>query len=494
MLQLQLQLSACSSASQAPRAIGTTPSTSGPQKGPLPSPPASSANLPADDGQWLMAAKDYANTRFSGLTQITTANVSKLQPAWSFSTGVLRGQEAAPIVVNGTMYIVTPYPNIVYALDLTKPGAPVKWKFNPKPAAAAQGVACCDTVNRGAVYSERQDHLQHARQPHDRARRGYRQAALEYDSRRHQSRRNDHDVADRRQGQSACRQQRRRVRGSGLGYGAETNRRLDGVARVPHRARQGRTHRAEFQALLSGSSRQGSRRHVVAAGSMEDRRRHGVGMDLVRPSLDLIYYGTANPGPWNAELRPGDNKWACTVFARRPETGEAIWAYQYNPHDLFDHDSINEHLVLDLQINGQMRKVLVHPERNGNMYVIDRQTGEVLSAEPFAYTNTSDGVDLRTGRLKPVEAKEPKAGKVIRNICPAGARRKGLAADRVLAENRSRLHPAPESLSGHGRHRGQLHRRERRTSARTSRCTPAPAATAASSALGIRSTRRKSGR
>src|SRR5437764_2042390 len=130
-----------------------TPSTSGPQKGPLPTPPASSANLPADDGQWLMAAKDYANTRFSGLTQITTANVSKLQPAWSFSTGVLRGQEAAPIVVNGTMYVVTPYPNIVYALDLTQPGAPLKWKFNPKPAAAAQGVACCDTVNRGAVYS-----------------------------------------------------------------------------------------------------------------------------------------------------------------------------------------------------------------------------------------------------------------------------------------------------------------------------------------------------
>jgi alcohol dehydrogenase (cytochrome c) len=107
------------------------------------------------------------------------------------------------------------------------------------------------------------------------------------------------------------------------------------------------------------------------------------------------------------------------VFARRPATGEAVWAYQYNPHDLFDHDSINEHLVLDLTINGQMRKTLVHPERNGHMYVLDRATGEILSAEPFAYTNSSTGVDMKTGRPKLVQAKEPQTGKVVREICPA---------------------------------------------------------------------------
>jgi glucose dehydrogenase len=106
----------------------------------------------AEDGQWLRPAKDYASTRFSGLDQINTSNVSQLKLAWSFSTGVLRGQEAAPLVVGSTMYVVTPYPNILYALDLTKPGAPAKWKYEPKPLAAAQGVACCDVVNRGAVY------------------------------------------------------------------------------------------------------------------------------------------------------------------------------------------------------------------------------------------------------------------------------------------------------------------------------------------------------
>ncbi|HYJ45464.1 MAG TPA: PQQ-binding-like beta-propeller repeat protein, partial [Pyrinomonadaceae bacterium] len=99
-----------------------------------------------------MPAKDYSSTRYSGLDQINTENVKNLKVAWTFSTGVDRGQEDAPLIVGTTMYVVTPYPNILYALDLTKPGA-VKWKYEPKPAAAAQGVACCDLVNRGAAYS-----------------------------------------------------------------------------------------------------------------------------------------------------------------------------------------------------------------------------------------------------------------------------------------------------------------------------------------------------
>jgi glucose dehydrogenase len=107
-----------------------------------------------EDGQWTMPAKNYASTRFSGLDQINAGNAGSLKLAWSFSTGVLRGHEAAPIVANNMMYIVTPYPNIVYALDLTQPGSPVKWKYESNPASAAQGVACCDLVNRGVVYSD----------------------------------------------------------------------------------------------------------------------------------------------------------------------------------------------------------------------------------------------------------------------------------------------------------------------------------------------------
>lgn len=100
-----------------------------------------------------MPAKDYASTRFSGLDQINTQNVKDLKTAFTFSTGLTRGHEAAPLVINDTMYIVTPYPNYLFALDLSTPGAPLKWKYDPKPASASQGVACCDVVNRGAAYS-----------------------------------------------------------------------------------------------------------------------------------------------------------------------------------------------------------------------------------------------------------------------------------------------------------------------------------------------------
>jgi PQQ-dependent dehydrogenase (methanol/ethanol family) len=114
--------------------------------------PARSAS-PVDDGNWIMPGKDYASTRFSALHQITPANVSKLQVAFTVSTGTTEGFEAPPLVVNDTMYVVTPWPNNVIALDLTKPGAPTKWVYKGNAASASKGVACCGPVNRGAFYS-----------------------------------------------------------------------------------------------------------------------------------------------------------------------------------------------------------------------------------------------------------------------------------------------------------------------------------------------------
>src|SRR5436305_2936017 len=108
----------------------------------------------ADDADWPMPAKDYASTRYSGLGEINASNVARLTTKLTFSTGLLRGHEGAPIVVGATMFIVTPFPNVVYALDLAQSGAPVKWKFEPNPAPSSQGVACCDHVNRGAVYAD----------------------------------------------------------------------------------------------------------------------------------------------------------------------------------------------------------------------------------------------------------------------------------------------------------------------------------------------------
>ena len=114
----------------------------------------------SNEGEWRMPAKNFESTRFSKLDEINTNSVKDLKVKWTFSTGIERGQEAAPLVIGGTMYVVTPYPNILYALDLSQNGA-LKWKYEPKPEAAAQGVACCDVVNRGAVYGQWQDFLQH---------------------------------------------------------------------------------------------------------------------------------------------------------------------------------------------------------------------------------------------------------------------------------------------------------------------------------------------
>src|SRR5215212_6287547 len=142
---LVLQSVSCSSNQSAPAPTPT----------PLSGPTGAQATAPPEDGQWPMPAKNYASTRFSGLNEINNGNVQNLKVAWTFSVGVNRGQEAAPIVVGDTMYVATPYPNVLYALDLTKEKqGSVKWAFDPKAAAAAQGVACCDYVNRGAVFAD----------------------------------------------------------------------------------------------------------------------------------------------------------------------------------------------------------------------------------------------------------------------------------------------------------------------------------------------------
>ena len=136
------------------------------------------------------------------------------------------------------------------------------------------------------------------------------------------------------------------------------------------------------------------------------------------PARNLIYYGTSNPSPWNAEVRDGDNKWTAGLFARDADSGAAKWFYQFSPHDLFDYDAINESLLLDLPFDGKEREVLLRAERNGYVYIIDRGSGEVLAADPFSPVNSTQGVDLKTGRIRYAPDKVPQTGKVVRGICP----------------------------------------------------------------------------
>src|SRR5690606_22553832 len=106
------------------------------------------------NGEWHLPAGDYANTRYSPLAQIDTGNVGGLGVVTTFSTGIPRGHEGQPLVVGDMMYVVTPFPNLLYALDLSQPGSPMKWMYDPQADHRAVGIACCDVVNRGASYAD----------------------------------------------------------------------------------------------------------------------------------------------------------------------------------------------------------------------------------------------------------------------------------------------------------------------------------------------------
>jgi PQQ-dependent dehydrogenase (methanol/ethanol family) len=384
-----------------------------------PFPPAAAATAAEDDGQWIRPARDYASTRYSALTEITAENVKRLRLAWTFSTGVNRGHEAAPLVVGATMYVVTPYPNFLYAFDLSRPGAPTRWRYEPKPSASAQGVACCDVVNRGAVYARGKVIFNTL---------DVQTVAVDAETGREVWRTK---LGDINRGESITMaplvvKDRVLVGNSGGEFGVRgwlTGLDLDS-GKIVWRA----YHTGPDRDVLIGpgfkpfyAADQG--KDLGISTWPPDAWRTGGGTTWgwisYDPELDLIYYGTANPGPWNPDQRPGDNKWTATLFARRPDTGEAVWAYQLTPHDLHDYDGINEVLLLDLPIQGAPRKVAVRPERNGYMYVLDRATGEVLSATPFVHITTSKGVDLKSGRLIYNEEKTPQLGKVVRDICPA---------------------------------------------------------------------------
>ena len=190
-----------------------------------------------EDGQWIRPAKDFASSRYSGLSEITAANVSSLKPAWTFDTGVRKGQEAAPLVVGSTMYVVTPYPNILFALDLAKPGAPPKWTYHPKPLPSSQGEACCDVVNRGPVVRGRENHLRDARQYGCGGRRRKRCAAVAHAARQHRAWRDDDDGAADREGSRAGGKQRRRVGCARMDEGARREDGRSGVDGDEHRAR-----------------------------------------------------------------------------------------------------------------------------------------------------------------------------------------------------------------------------------------------------------------
>jgi PQQ-dependent dehydrogenase (methanol/ethanol family) len=315
------------------------------------------------------------------------------------------------------MYVVSPFPNILYALDLKNNGA-IKWKYEPNPALASQGVACCDTVNRGAVFDSGKVFINTLD--------GNTCAVDAATGKQLWKTR----LGDINKGESVTMSPivvkgKVIVGNSGGEFGVRgwitaLNENDGSIAWKAYNT--GPDTDVLIGANFHPFYQMDQGKDLGVSTWPPDQWKIGGatvwGWVSYDPDTDLLYYGSGNPGVWNPELRPGDNKWGCTIFARRPDTGEAVWAYQMNPHDLYDHDEVNENVVVDLPINGETRKIIIHPGRNGYMYVMDRTTGQVLSANPYVYNTAAKGVDLQTGRLMPNEEKVPKTGKVIREICP----------------------------------------------------------------------------
>jgi lanthanide-dependent methanol dehydrogenase len=379
--------------------------------------PVYAGKMEADDGQWVRPAKDYASTRYSSLDQINTSNAKQLKVAWTFSTGMDRGHEAAPLYVNGTLYIITPWPNTLFALD-AKSGA-IKWQYNPNPSPSSKGVACCDWVNRGGSYAFGNIYYNTLD--------GFTVAVNATTGKEvYKTKLGDITKGETITMAPLVVKDKVLVGNSGGEFGVRGWL----IAVDAHSGK------IVWRAYSTGPDKE-----VLIRPRFKPFYGSDKGQDLgvktwppdawkigggtvwgwvsYDPETNLIFYGTANPGPWNADERPGDNKWTAGIFARDADTGEAVWFYQYSQHDLYDYDGVNENLLLELPINGQQRKVVVHPDRNGYVYVLDRATGQPLSANPFAYVNTSKGVDLKSGLLQYNDEKKPKFGSVTREICPS---------------------------------------------------------------------------
>jgi alcohol dehydrogenase (cytochrome c) len=369
-------------------------------------------------GEWRSQARDFAGTRYSPLNQITADNVKRLRVAWTFSDGVAYGHEGAPLVVGSTMYLVAPFPDVAYALDLSKPGSPIKWTYAPDPAPLAIGKACCDAVIRGWAYAR---------------------GKLIYNLL------DDHTVAvDVQTGKEIWRTKMGNVENGEtmtmspfvagdkvfVGNSGGELGKIGWLA-----ALDVETGKEVWRAYSTGSDElvkigadfkpyyawlKGKDLGVTSWPADMWKTGGGAvwGWISYDPELNLLYYGTSNPSPRVPVQRPGLNLWTSSVFARDPNTGAAKWAYSFTPHDQWDYDGVNENVLLDLRIGGRQRKVLVQFNRNAYAYTIDRETGEVLVAAPFAYQNWSSGFDIGSGRAIVRPDKEPKPNVKLDNVCP----------------------------------------------------------------------------
>jgi PQQ-dependent dehydrogenase (methanol/ethanol family) len=356
--------------------------------------------LTSDPNNWAMQAGDYANTRYSKLDQINKGNVKDLKVAWTFSTGVLRGHEGGPLVIGDVMYVHTPFPNIVYALDLNNE-AKILWKYEPKQDPSVIPVMCCDTVNRGLAYADGIIILNQA---------DTNLVALDAKSGKElwKVTNGDPKKGETHTATTLIVKDKVLVGISGAEFGVRCHMTAYDL-KTGKRVWRGYSMGPDEEILVDAEKTTNLGKPVGKDSSLKtwtgDQWKIGGGSTWGwyswDPEANLVYYGTGNPSTWNPAQRAGpdgkpiDQKYSMTIFARNPDTGVAKWVYQMTPFDEWDYDGINEMILADIDVKGAKRKVVVHFDRNGLGYTLDRVTGELLVAEKYdPAVNWTTGVEF----------------------------------------------------------------------------------------------------
>jgi PQQ-dependent dehydrogenase (methanol/ethanol family) len=371
------------------------------------------ADMAQDSAQWVMPSQNYAALRHSALDEIKTSNVANLKVAWTMSTGATRGHEGQPLVIGDTLFYQSAWPNHVYAVDLAD--YHIKWQYTPKQDNFAVSVACCDLVNRGVGYGDGKiivDTLDGQVIALDATTGKPVWTARNGDPAMGQTLtsaplivKDKHVIVGVSGGEFG-------VRGYLTSYDLKTGKRIwRAYSAGPDRD------------TLIGADFTGPKNAGTSTWNGEQWKVGGGttwGWYSYDPKLNLIYYGTGNPGTWNPTQRPGDNKWSMTIFARDPDTGMAKWGYQMTPHDAWDYDGVNEMILVDLNMNGQTIPSLVHFDRNGFAYELDRRNGKLLLAKKYdPSVNWATHIDMTTGRPVTDPKYMTKAGVNVSGICPA---------------------------------------------------------------------------
>ena len=370
---------------------------------------------------WAIWGGDYAGTRYSKLNQINSKNVGDLQVAWTFSTGVLRGHEGGPLVVGDTLYIHTPFPNKVFAISLND--QTILWRYEPKQNPDTIPVMCCDTVYRGLAYADGKIFLQQA-DTHLVALNAKTGKVIwrikNGDPKKGETNTNapvvikDKVLTGISGGEFGVRGflAAYYIKDGSLAWKAYSVGPDDEMLIDPRKT----THLGKPVGRNSSTNTWKGDQWKIGGGTTW-------GWYTYDPQLNLVYYGTGNPSTWNPVVRPGDNRWSMTIFARDLDTGKAKWVYQMTPHDEWDFDGINEMILADIKIKGKNRKVLVHFDRNGFGYTLDRVTGELLVAEKYdPAVNWATHIDMKTGRPQVVAKYSTHQTGVdtnTKNVCPA---------------------------------------------------------------------------